>query len=110
MLNFISKTFGYFKLVLRNNIVAWQLIQDKKIETDNGEQGLEQLDELDRQILSVIAAKGSQSRTQLTKALGNADKTVSTYLRHLTDLQFLIFIGGKTNPNRVHEPHSKFPR
>ena len=57
-----SETPGYFKLVLRNNIVVRQLLQGKKIETDAGEQGLEQLDELERQILSVIASKGSQSR------------------------------------------------
>lgn len=35
-----SETPGNFKLILRNNIVAWQLLQGKKIEKDAGEQGL----------------------------------------------------------------------
>ena len=98
-----SETPGYFKLVLRNNIVERQLLQGKKLETNAGEQGREQLDELERQILAIISSRGAQSRAQLAKALGKADKTVSTHLRHLTELNFLTAIGGRTNPNRVYE-------
>lgn len=97
------ETPGYFKLVLRNNIEARRLLKGKAIEVTGEKQGWEQLDAMERKILSIISEQGAQSRAQLAKALGKANKTVSTHLRHLVDLHYLIPVGGKTDPNRVYE-------
>ena len=50
-----------------------------------------------------MSVRGAQSRAQLAKALGKANKTVSTHLRHLTELGFLKAIGSKSDPNRVYK-------
>ena len=98
-----SETPGYFKLVLRNNIVARQLLQGKKIEADAGEQGLEQLDELERQILACLREKGMLSKSQLVMYIGKSSGTIKNRLRNLIKLKRIKANGNEHDPKRTYE-------
>ena len=98
-----SETPGYFKLVLRNNIVARQLLQSNHAETKAGDQHYEQLDDLERQIISIISTHGAQSTSQLAKLTGKSESTIKRRISILLHNNILKANGNKYAPYRTYQ-------
>ena len=79
------------------------VVQGKKIETDAGEQGLEQLDELERQILACLREKGMLSKSQLVMYIGKSSGTIKNRLRNLIKLKRIKANGKEHDPKRTYE-------
>ena len=97
------ETSAYFKLILRNNIVARQLIQGKRVEASGEKQRLEQLDELERQILGCLKEKGLLSKTQIAVFLGKSKGTIKNRLKNLIQLNLVKANGKEHDPKRSYE-------
>ena len=97
-----SETPGYFKLVLRNNIVARQLLQGKKIEKNAEKQDLAQLDELERQIMLCLSKNGEMSKKQIAECVGKSQGIIQYRLNKLIQLNLVKANGNEHNPRRTY--------
>ena len=94
---------GYFKLVLRNNIEARQLLKGKRVETSGEKQGWEQLDEVEQQIMRCLAEKGVMSKSQLAAHVGRSNSTIQDRLKKLIRLNLIKANGNDHDPKRTYE-------
>ncbi len=97
------ETPGYFKLVLRNNIEARQLLKGKRVETSGEKQGWEQLDEVEQQIMRCLAEKGVMSKSQLAAHVGRSNSTIKNRLKKLIQLNLIKANGNGHDPKRTYE-------
>lgn len=96
-----SETPGYFKLVLRNNIVARQLLQGKYVEQKR-ELRYEQLDDLERQIMLCLSKNGIMSKKQIAEYVGKSQGIVQYRLKKLISLNLVQSNGNEHDPRRTY--------
>ena len=102
------ETANTVKLILRNNIDARQnKTSDANKALNDVLAGYEdiwdQLDEVDRQIVSYVVEQGSVSRAVIEEYTGKSTRTVSRRLSRLMEINAIVAVGNAHDPNRRYE-------
>lgn len=90
------------KLVLKNNIVMRQLRQKDRTVDQIGSDIWDELDELDRKIITIIANKGVTNRSTLEEYTGKSGRTIITHVNKLIQMDILLANGNKYDPARTY--------
>lgn len=90
------------RLVLKNNIVMRNLRKSDRALDSVGEQTWNQLDEVDRQILTYMSGKVAVTRVELQEYLSRSGVYISNRLRNLTALGAVKAHGLRNDPKRTY--------
>lgn len=91
------------RLILKNNIVMRTIRQESRIERIITPEIWEQLDELERKILTYLGSKKKVTRAELSDYTNKSSNTVSTRLNHLIELGVIRRNGTKYDPKQTYE-------
>jgi len=90
------------KLVLKNNIVMRSMRQVDRAEESIGGAIWDELDELERSILVYMGSKATVTRAELCQHTTKSNKTISTRLNRLLDMDIIKRNGNKFDPNHTY--------
>lgn len=91
------------RLILKNNIVMRTIRQENRIERVITPEAWEQLDELERKILTYWGSKKKVTRAELADYTNKSSNTISTRLNHLIELGVIRRNGTKYDPKQTYE-------
>ena len=91
------------RVVLKNNVVVRRLRQKGHAEERIGEDTWQQLDELEREIVTLLVAKGKVGRADIENITKKSTKTVNARLKKLMDMDVIYSHGKQYDPNRTYE-------
>ncbi|MBP5595654.1 MAG: putative DNA binding domain-containing protein [Pseudobutyrivibrio sp.] len=86
------------RLVLKNNIVMRTMRQKDRTLDSIGKEMWNQLDNIEREILTYIAGNGQASRDDLVKFTGKSGSTITRRLRNLCEREIVALNGNKNDP------------
>lgn len=90
------------KLVLKNNIMVRTMRQAAHIETKVDGNVWEQLDDLEKKILTYMGSKSSVTRSELEIYTGKKGRTIMLRLNHLMDLSIVKRNGHQNDPTQTY--------
>ena len=91
------------KLILKNNIVMRNIRQESRLERIITPEIWQQLDELEKSILTYLASKKTVTRAELCTFTSKAPNTISARLNHLIKLNIIKRNGSKYDPKQTYE-------
>ena len=91
------------KLVLKNNIVMRTIRQSARIEANVDGDIWNQLDELERKILTYMGSRSKVIRSELVMHTGKASRTIIMRLNHLISLGIIKRNGRINDPTQTYE-------
>ena len=91
------------KLTLKNNIVMRNIRQENRLERIITPEIWQQLDELEKSILTYLASKKTVTRAELCTFTSKAPNTISARLNHLIKLNIIKRNGSKYDPKQTYE-------
>lgn len=91
------------KLILKNNIVMRSIRQESRLERIITPEIWQQLDELEKSILSYLGSKKTVTRSELCAYTSKAPNTISARLNHLISLNIIKRNGNKYDPKQTYE-------
>lgn len=91
------------KLVLKNNIVMRTMRQSARLEAKVDGDIWNQLDELEKKILTYMGSRSSVTRSELEKYTGKASRTIALRLNHLIGLDIIKRNGRINDPTQTYE-------
>ena len=91
------------KLILKNNIVMRNIRQESRLERIITPEIWQQLDELEKSILTYLASKKTVTRAELCTFTSKAPNTISARLNHLIRLNIIKRNGSKYDPKQTYE-------
>ena len=91
------------KLTLKNNIVMRSIRQENRLERIITPQIWEQLDELEKSILTYLGSKKTVTRSELTAYTGKSANTISNRLNRLLEMNIIKRNGSKFDPKQTYE-------
>lgn len=91
------------KLVLKNNIVMRTMRQSARLEAKVDGVIWNQLDELEKKILTYMGSRSSVTRSDLEKYTGKASRTIALRLNHLIGLNIIKRNGRINDPTQTYE-------
>lgn len=91
------------KLVLKNNIVMRTMRQSDRTQENIGSEVWNQLDDLEKNILTYMGSKAQVTRSELAEHTNRAGRTVAVRLNHLIDLGIIKRNGSKNDPKQNYE-------
>lgn len=86
------------RLVLKNNIVMRTMRQKDRTLDSIGKEMWDQLDNIEREIVTYIAGNGQASRDDLVKFTGKSGSTITRRLRNLCEREIVALNGNKNDP------------
>ena len=90
------------KLTLKNNIVMRNIRQKDRAMGSIGVDVWNNLDELERQIVAIMASKKEVTRIQLEKMTEKSTRTISSRLKHLLNNNVIKSNGNKNDPKHSY--------
>lgn len=90
------------KLTLKNNIVMRKIRQKELAQESIGTDVWEQLDDLEREILTYMGSQKSVTRRDLEERTGKARNTILNRLKHLLAMGVIKQYGRLTDPNHSY--------
>ncbi len=91
------------KLILKNNIVMRNIRQESRLERIITPEIWQQLDELEKSILTYLASRKTVTRAELCTFTSKAPNTISARLNHLIRLNIIKRNGSKYDPKQTYE-------
>ena len=91
------------KLILKNNIIMRNIRQESRLERIITPEIWQQLDELEKSILTYLASKKTVTRAELCTFTSKAPNTISARLNHLIKLNIIKRNGSKYDPKQTYE-------
>lgn len=91
------------KLILKNNIVMRNIRQESRLERLITPKIWEQLDELEKSILTYLASNKTVTRSELCSYTSKAPNTITARLNHLISLNIIKRNGSKYDPKQTYE-------
>lgn len=91
------------KLTLKNNIIMRNIRQENRLERIITPEIWQQLDELEKSILTYLASKKTVTRAELCTFTSKAPNTISARLNHLIKLNIIKRNGSKYDPKQTYE-------
>lgn len=91
------------KLTLKNNIVMHSIRQENHLERIITPQIWEQLDELEKSILTYLGSKKMVTRSELASYTGKSANTISNRLNILLEMNIIKRNGSKFDPKQTYE-------
>ena len=91
------------RLVLKNNIVMRTMRQKSRTKNSIGNNVWDQLDDIERGILTFLMGRGKAKRSEIESYVGKATRTVTIRLNRLMEQDLIIATGNKHDPNRTYE-------
>ena len=91
------------KLILKNNIVMRNIRQESRLERIITPEIWQQLDELEKSILTYLASRKTVTRAELCTFTSKAPNTISARLNHLIKLNIIKRNGSKYDPKQTYE-------
>ena len=91
------------KLILKNNIVMRNIRQESRLERIVTPEIWQQLDELEKSILTYFASRKTVTRAELCTFTSKAPNTISARLNHLIILNIIKRNGSKYDPKQTYE-------
>lgn len=91
------------KLTLKNNIIMRNIRQENRLERIITPEIWQQLDELEKSILTYLASKKTVTRAKLCTFTSKAPNTISARLNHLIKLNIIKRNGSKYDPKQTYE-------
>ena len=91
------------KLILKNNIVMRNIRQESRLERLITPKIWEQLDELEKSILTYLASNKTVTRSELCSYTSKAPNTNTARLNHLISLNIIKRNGSKYDPKQTYE-------
>lgn len=91
------------KLTLKNNIIMRNIRQENRLEHIITPEIWQQLDELEKSILTYLASKKTVTRAELCTFTSKAPNTISARLNHLIKLNIIKRNGSKYDPKQTYE-------
>lgn len=91
------------KLILKNNVVMRNIRQESRLERIITPEIWQQLDELEKSILTYLASKKTVTRAELCTFTSKAPNTISARLNHLIKLNIIKRNGSKYDPKQTYE-------
>ena len=91
------------RLVLKNNIVMRTMRQKSRTKNSIGNNVWDQLDDIERGILTFLTGRGKAKRSEIESYVGKATRTVTIRLNRLMEQDLIIATGNKHDPNRTYE-------
>lgn len=91
------------KLILKNNIVMRHIRQESRLERIITPEIWQQLDELEKSILTYLASRKTVTRAELCTFTSKAPNTISARLNHLIKLNIIKRNGSKYDPKQTYE-------
>ena len=91
------------KLILKNNIIMRNIRQENRLERIITPEIWQQLDELEKSILTYLASKKTVTRAELCTFTSKAPNTISARLNHLIKLNIIKRNGSKYDPKQTYE-------
>lgn len=91
------------KLILKNNIVMRNIRQESRLERIITPEIWQQLDELEKSILTYLASRKTVTRAELCTFTSKAPNTISARLNHLIGLNIIKRNGSKYDPKQTYE-------
>ena len=91
------------RLVLKNNIVMRTMRQKSRTKNSIGNNVWDQLDDIERGILTFLTGRGKAKRSEIESYVGKATRTVTLRLNRLMEQDLIIATGNKHDPNRTYE-------
>lgn len=91
------------KLILKNNIVMRNIRQESRLERLITPEIWEQLDELEKSILTYLASNKTVTRSELCSYTSKAPNTITARLNHLISLNIIKRNGSKYDPKQTYE-------
>lgn len=91
------------KLILKNNIVMRNIRQESRLERIITPEIWQQLDELEKSILTYLASKKTVTRAELCTFTSKAPNTISARLNHLIKLNIIKRNESKYDPKQTYE-------
>ncbi len=91
------------KLILKNNIVMRNIRQERRLERIITPEIWQQLDELEKSILTYLASRKTVTRAELCTFTSKAPNTISARLNHLIKLNIIKRNGSKYDPKQTYE-------
>ncbi|MDO4280183.1 MAG: ATP-binding protein, partial [Peptococcaceae bacterium] len=98
-----SETYQDVKLVLKNNMVMRTMRQIDRTKNLFGVECWNDLDDLERHILTYMGSKKRVTRSELATYTGKSDRTVTTRLNRLMAQNVIRRNGGKNDPHQTYE-------
>ena len=91
------------KLILKNNIIMRNIRQENRLERILTPEVWQQLDELEKLILTYLGSKKTVTRSELCTYTNKAPNTISARLNHLISLNIIKRNGSKYDPKQTYE-------
>ena len=91
------------KLTLKNNIIMRNIRQESRLERIITPEIWQQLDELEKSILTYLASRKTVTRAELCTFTSKAPNTISARLNHLIKLNIIKRNGSKYDPKQTYE-------
>lgn len=91
------------RLVLKNNIVMRTMRQKSRTKNSIGDSVWDQLDDIERGILTFLTGRGKAKRSEIESYVGKATRTVTLRLNRLMEQDLIVATGNKHDPNRTYE-------
>lgn len=91
------------KLILKNNIVMRNIRQENRLERVITTETWQQLDELEKSILTYLGSKKTATRSELCAYTNKSSNTISTRLNHLISLDIVKRNGSTYDPKQTYE-------
>lgn len=91
------------KLILKNNIIMRNIRQENRLERILTPEVWQQLDELEKLILTYLGSKMTVTRSELCTYTNKAPNTISARLNHLISLNIIKRNGSKYDPKQTYE-------
>lgn len=91
------------KLTLKNNIIMRNIRQENRLERIITPEIWQQLDELEKSILTYLASRKTVTRAELCTFTSKAPNTISARLNHLIKLNIIKRNGSKYDPKQTYE-------
>ena len=91
------------KLTLKNNIIMRNIRQESRLERIITPEIWQQLDELEKSILTYLSSRKTVTRAELCTFASKAPNTISARLNHLIKLNIIKRNGSKYDPKQTYE-------
>ena len=95
------------RLILKNNIAIRSIRQRGKIADSIGEAVWNNLDDMERKILTYMASHKKVTTSELAELVERSGRTVGVRLKHLIELNVIKRNGALTDPKQTYEMTSK---